>query len=121
MVFLCFFSETCRIYFHNFNFLHFLNEGYRQRNTPRPYRNAFYAVRLYSVCVRPFWHSQQERSVFTAAVQPAPDGLYQVGMSITAYCLSIILCFGVILLLKGPDASSTWCLVRQSKSRYACF
>ena len=52
----------------------------------------FYAVRLYAVCMRPFWHSQQERSVCTAAVQPAPDGLYQVGMSIRAYCLTMILC-----------------------------
>ena len=46
----------------------------------------------YAVCIRPFWHSQQERLVCTAAVQPASDGLYQVGMSIRAYCLTMILC-----------------------------
>ena len=52
----------------------------------------FYAVRLYAVCMRPFWPSQQERLVCTAAVQPAPDGLYQVGMRIRAYCPTVMLC-----------------------------
>ena len=55
----------------------------------------FYAVRLYAVCMWPFRHSQQERSVCTAAVQPTPNGLYQVECAVRAYCPTIILCVGV--------------------------
>ena len=55
-------------------------------------RTRLYAVRLYAVCMRPFRHSQQQRSVCTAAVQPAPDGLYQVECAVRAYCLSLLLC-----------------------------
>ena len=52
----------------------------------------FYAIRLYAVCMRPVWHSQQEGSVCTAAVQPARNGLYQVRSAVRAYCPTIILC-----------------------------
>ena len=58
-----------------------------------------YAVRLYAVCMRPFRHSQQERSVCTAAVQPTPNGLYQVECAVRAYCPTIILC---------PSARPPW-------------
>ena len=60
---------------------------HRALNTER-----VYAVRLYAVCMRPFRHSQQQRSVCTAAVQPAPDSLYQVECAVRAYCPMIILC-----------------------------
>ena len=74
----------------------YFNVSLRPINAQRTLnRTKLYAVRLYEVCMRPFRHSQQQRSVCTAAVQPAPDGLYQVECAVRAYCHSLLLCLRI--------------------------